>query len=107
MNSTINIDHYTDELMQRYNKLAMLQNFDAQEYAGDWERLAADALAQDRPALSEMCRSRGQFYAQYQGEQIRIIDGSFSELLGLDENPSIYDPMGSNMFGQSVFVKEG
>jgi hypothetical protein len=107
MNSTINIDHYTDDLMQRYNALAMLQNFDAQEYANDWERLAADAAAQDRPALSEMCRSRGLFYAQYQGEQIRIIDGSFSELLGLDENPSIYDPMGSNMFGRSTFVKEG
>ena len=72
----------TDNLMDRYLELAEMQNIDSAEYAVEWHKLAADAEGGARPALAEMCRQRGDHYAaQDYGEYIRLIEGSFSELI--------------------------
>jgi len=77
----------TDTLTARYIELSMTQIIpDIALYAIEWMKLAADAEAQGRFSLAGMCRSRGDFYAhQDYGEYIRLIEGSFSELLRVDE----------------------
>ena len=72
-----------DPLTARYYELAMAQIIpDVASYAIEWMKLAADAEAYSRFSLAGMCRSRGDFYAQQDyGEYIRLIEGSFSELL--------------------------
>ena len=72
-----------DELMARYMELAKVQNIESVAgYAYEWHKLAADAQVGGRLNLSAMCEKRGNFYAkQDEGEYLRLIDRSLSELI--------------------------
>lgn len=74
-----------DPILELYYGLALMQNIeDMQDYALAWADLSEIALLNDRPYLAAMCRSRAEWYgAQPTGEYIRVIDGSFSELIAL------------------------
>ena len=74
-----------DNLMARYLELAKVQNIESvAEYALEWYKLAADAEIEGRINLAAMCQERGLFYAvQDEGEYIRIIDRSLSELIAV------------------------
>ena len=75
----------SDELMARYLELAKVQNIESvAEYAYEWHKLAADMQIAGRINLGAMCEERGNFYAkQDEGEYLRIIDRSLSELISV------------------------
>lgn len=73
-----------DQLTTRYLELSRVQNFDAETYAADWHKLAADARAQNRPFLAESCEGRAKQYEPYQGECVRLIEGNLSEVVEAD-----------------------
>ena len=79
-----------DELMERYHVLALTQNIpNIARYAMEWDMLAADARAQGREASAAAWQSRADFYKQQAGgEYIRLIDGSFSELIPTTPQPA-------------------
>ena len=76
----------TDTIIARYLHLSRVQNIpDVRAYAADWYDLAALALADNRPFAAESYKKRGDFYMeQAQGEYIRIIEDSFSQLIPVD-----------------------
>ena len=72
----------TDPLMKRFLELSLMQNIpDMAVYADEWNKLAADARAVKRPHLADTCTSRWQAYKGLSGEYVRLVEGSFSELL--------------------------
>lgn len=75
-----------DALLDRYNELAFTQNIpDIQGYADDWQALAVECKIHGRPALAGMAQARADFYrVQAEGEYVRLIDGSFSELIAVE-----------------------
>ena len=75
----------SDDLMARYLELAKVQNIESvAAYAYEWHKLAADAQISGRINLGAMCEGRGNFYAkQDEGEYLRIIDRSLSELISV------------------------
>ena len=81
------ITNAPDELMERYYKLAAVQEIpNIARYAFEWAVLAEDAAKAGREACAEAWNKRGQFYAQQAGgEYIRLIEGSFSELVQVSE----------------------
>lgn len=84
MNNNIKvIEGYCDVLLDRYNKLAFMQNIpDMQAYAADWHMLGDEAIKQDRPALAGMAYARASHYGQLAGgEYVRLIDQPFAELI--------------------------
>lgn len=85
-NNIVQIIPAPDALMDRYNELAFTQEIpDIKLYADSWMELGRQADEQGRIALAEMCFSRGRFYGrQAGGEYIRLIEGSFSELIPVD-----------------------
>lgn len=70
-------------LMEIYYELSFTQIIpDIREYSDAWLSLSEMFAAEDMPAMSESCRKRGEFYArEIDGEYIRLLDGSFSELI--------------------------
>ena len=72
-----------DPLTARYIVLADKHELPSvEEYAKAWETLAADCKAAGRPSLAVACLSRADFYRkQTPGVYIRLIEGSFSELI--------------------------
>lgn len=72
-----------DELMERYYVLASTKNIqNIARYAFEWKLLAEDAEKAGRPACAESWGKRAAFYAsQAGGEYLRIIEGSFCELI--------------------------
>jgi hypothetical protein len=72
-----------DELMNRYMTLANTQHIEnIARYAFEWDTLAADARAKGQLSRASAWQSRADFYkAQAGGEYVRLIDGSFSELI--------------------------
>lgn len=79
----------TDELTALYFGLSNLQNIDdIADYALAWDELACMALLAERLALAGMCTSRAAFYHEaaeaQSGEYIRLIDGSFAELIAVE-----------------------
>lgn len=84
------ITNAPDELMGRYLRLSAVQEIpNIARYAFEWNVLAEDAANAGRVASAEAWSERGRFYAQQAGgEYIRLIDGSFSELVQVSEEPS-------------------
>lgn len=76
-------EYKTDEIMQRYNELSLLNIIpDMGEYAKDWQRLAMKADIEDRPSTAEACRSRAKYYCEITGgEYIRLVTGCYAELI--------------------------
>lgn len=87
MNNDITIQGYTDELMERYNRLAFQQEIpNVARYAFEWKILGEDCDIAGRPALASMCHSRANFYGeQAGGEYLRLIELPFSELLQVSD----------------------
>ena len=78
----------TDPLTDAYYSLAFMQNIDnIKDYALAWDELACMALLEGRPALAGMCTSRAAYYYEVaeaqSGEYIRLIEGSFAELIAV------------------------
>lgn len=82
-NNLLQVTPPPDELIDRYNALAFMQEIPSlREYAQAWHNLANDAESQNRPALAGMARARGEFYQkQAEGQYIRLLEGNFSELI--------------------------
>lgn len=76
----------TDPILSRYLQLSRTQNIpDLKAFAADWLDLADQALQDNRPFSAESYRKRGEWYMQQgEGEAVRIIEGSFSELILVD-----------------------
>ena len=72
----------TDPLMDRYCELAkMIEIPSMAEYAIAWQKLAADAHAQERYNLAAMCAERAKYYGGMEkGSYEREIIGSFSTI---------------------------
>ena len=83
MNTTIKVIPYSDELMDRYNELAMMNVIPSMaEYAYQWQLLATQAEGKNRPALAAHARAHAEHYAQFEpGEYIKLVEGSLSEML--------------------------
>lgn len=75
-----------DSILTRYFELSRIQNIpDVHRYALDWHKLAADARLVGRVASAEAYQKRGDFYLeQAEGEYVRIIEDSFSQLIRVD-----------------------
>jgi len=72
-----------DKLMRKYHELANTRMIPClQDYAQAWRDLSGMFAVDGRPAMAGACSARADFYAvQGSGEHIRIIEGSFSELI--------------------------
>ena len=65
---------------------------DMQDYAQKWYDLSMRAEKEDRPASASSWRQRAKYYADLCGcGYIRLVEGSFSELVRTDEEPGAYD----------------
>jgi hypothetical protein len=78
----------TDPILSRYLQLSRVQNIpDLKAYGASWLDLADLALqaVPPREHSAEAYRKRGEWYIeQGKGEAVRIIEGSFSELIMVD-----------------------
>lgn len=71
------------DIMGRYHQLADRQNIeDVKAYGSEWAALALDFDNSDRPYMAALCYARAEYYGvQPLGEYVRVVDGSFSELI--------------------------
>jgi hypothetical protein len=83
MNTTIKTFPYTDELMDEYNRLAMMNEIpNMATYALQWELLATKASGSNRPALAAHAHEHAEHYKQYdKGEYIKLVEGPLAELI--------------------------
>ncbi len=83
MNSNIKVVPYTDELMDRYNELAAMNEIPSMaDYAYQWYLLSVQADGKNRPALAEHARAHANHYGKFEpGEYIKLVEGSLSEML--------------------------
>ena len=79
----VTVTPYTDELMDEYNRLAMLNEIpNMATYAFQWKLLAVKAYSQNRPALGAHAEKHAEHYGQYdRGEYIKLVDGPLAELV--------------------------
>lgn len=87
MNTTIKVQGYTDELMERYNELAFTQHIpNIARYAFEWKTLGDDCDKAGRVTLAGMCHSRADYYGKEAGgEYLRLIELPFSELIQVSD----------------------
>jgi len=69
-----------DELMQRHLALSQVTQFDRDEYVLEWYKLARDFDIAGRPAMAEMCRSRGEFYGGLEPTQYTKVQTGVSHV---------------------------
>ena len=83
MNTTITVKPYIDELMEEYNKLAMLNEIpNMATYAYQWKLLAVKAYSRNRPAMGAHAEAHAEHYGQYDpGEYIKLVDGPLAEMV--------------------------
>jgi hypothetical protein len=83
-----------DAILDEYHRLSLVNEIDnPQAHAEEWRSLAIIAALEDRIATSMNCMTRV-LYWQSQVPCIRLVEGSFSELIPThqtDEIPGIYD----------------
>jgi len=70
-------------MMRKYHELANVRIIPClQDYTQAWLELSRMFAVNDCPEMAGACSARADFYAvQGSGEHIRIIEGSFSELI--------------------------
>ena len=80
-----------DPITTRYLELSNTQNIpDLAAYAVSWQKLAADARAAGRVASADAYQKRGDWYAeQGKGEHVRLIEGSFSQLIPVTPSEAV------------------
>ena len=83
MNTTITVQQYTDELMNEYNRLALMNEIpNMATFAFQWKLLSVKAYAKNRPALAQHAEAHAEHYSKYdQGEYIKLLDGPLAELV--------------------------
>lgn len=89
------ITNSNDEILNEYARLSTMNVIkDPLAHAEEWRNLAIIAALQDRIATSINCMTRVQYW-QSQVPCIRLVEGSFSELIPTehktDEVQGVYD----------------
>lgn len=75
-----------EDLIERRMVLSQMQTIpDMRAYASAWLQLADDFQVCGLLSNAAMCKAKGDYYAEFAGgEYIRLIDGSFAELIAVE-----------------------